>query len=86
MSNYKAAPEDDLSTHVQNLMPVVRHEFTEANDLRLFSFEEDFTPHLDCPGDCGAYCEPADLGEAVDWALGHKCGSDETAVMAERKD
>jgi hypothetical protein len=86
MSNYKQAPEGDLSTHVQDLTPVVRQKFSDANGLHLFSFEEDFTPHLDCPDDCGAYCEPADLGEAVDWALGHKCGSDEAPAMAGGKD
>ena len=57
---------------VEDLTPVPRHEFTEANDLHLIPFDEDATARLDCP-DCEAICNPGNLGEAVDWALGHKC-------------
>jgi hypothetical protein len=71
MSNYKRAPEGDLSTHVEDTPPP-RHEFTEANELHLFTFDEDLTAQMDCPG-CGAFCVPAHLGEALDWALGHEC-------------
>lgn len=82
MSNYKRAPEGDLSTHVEDMAPAPRHEFTEANNLHWFAFDGDWTARLDCPGECGAYCEPGDLGEAVDWALGHKCSDAGEAAPA----
>lgn len=75
MTSYKPAPEDDLSTHVGDETPIPRHEFTEANKLHWFAFDGDWTARLDCAYECGAYCEPGDLGEAVDWALGHKCAA-----------
>jgi hypothetical protein len=73
MANYKPDPEFGPGSHVEDLTPIPRHEFTEANGLHLFPFDEDALPRLDCPDDCGAFCEPASVGEAVDWALGHKC-------------
>jgi hypothetical protein len=80
MPNFK--PEDRPGWYQEDLTPVPRHEFTEANQLHLFPFDEDDTPRLDCPDDCGAFCEPANLGEAVDWALGHKCEDQDAAPAA----
>lgn len=73
MPNYK--PEDRPGWYLEDLMPIPRHEFTEANKLHAFPFDEDDMPRLYCADDCGAFCEPANLGEAVDWALGHKCAA-----------
>ena len=75
MTVYKPdpAPEAGPGWYVSDETPIPRHEFTEANELHLFTFDEDDTPRLDCPDDCGMFCNPADLGEAIDWALGHKC-------------
>ena len=75
MTSYKPDPDTGpgSGSHVEDLTPVPRHEFTEANDLHSFPFDEDMTVWLDCPDECGSSCEPANVGEAVDWALGHKC-------------
>ena len=75
MTNYKPDPDFD-GCHVSDETPIPRHEFTAANQLHLFVFDEDWGKRLDCPDDCGAFCEAANLGEAVDWALGHKCEAD----------
>lgn len=72
MTNYKPDP-DFQGASVEDLTPIPRHEFTEANSLHSFALDEDTTVLLYCPDDCGASCIPANLGEAVDWALGHKC-------------
>ena len=71
MPNYK--PEGRPGWFESDPAPIPRHEFTAANELHLFPFDEDDLPRLDCPNDCGSFCEPANLGEMVDWALGHKC-------------
>lgn len=76
MTNFKPDPAGHPGWYISDETPVPRHEFTEANKLDLFTFDEDFPPRLDCPDDCGASCEPASLGELVDWALGHKCGGE----------
>jgi hypothetical protein len=76
MTNFKhdPAPEAGPGWYVSDETPVPRHEFTGANSLHLFTFDEDaMSSRLDCPDDCGRFCEPANLGEALDWALGHKC-------------
>jgi len=74
MTNYKPDPEGQPGWYVSDETPLPRHEFTEANKLHAFPFDEDAMARLDCPDDyCDAYCEPGNLGEAVDWALGHKC-------------
>jgi len=73
MTNFKPDPEGGPGWYVSDETPIPRHEFTEANSLHMFPFDEIDTPRLDCPDDCGAFCNPGDLGEAVDWALGHKC-------------
>ena len=78
MTNYKPDPGFSPGGSVEDLAPVPRHEFTTANDLHMFPFDEDALPQLDCPDDCGASCDPANLGEAVDWALGHKCHDERT--------
>jgi hypothetical protein len=70
MPNYK--PEGRPGWYQEDPAPIPRHEFTEANQLHSFPFDEDDLPRLYCP-DCGAFCEPGNLGEAVDWALRHKC-------------
>ncbi len=49
-------------------------ETSSTNNLYLFAFGEDESNRLDCP-DCAAFCAPVNLGEAVDWALGHKCAN-----------
>jgi hypothetical protein len=71
MTNYR--PEGKPGWFESDPAPIPRHEFTVANELHLFPFDEDDARRLDCPEDCGSFCEPANLGEAVDWALGHKC-------------
>lgn len=73
MTHYKRAPEDDLSTHVSDPTPVPRQEFAETNHLYAFTFDEDFRADLYCPDDCGAFCTAENLGEMVDWAVGHQC-------------
>ena len=67
------APEAGPGWYVSDETPIPRHEFTEANGLHSFTFDEDFPPRLDCPDGCDQFCDAASLGEAVDWALGHKC-------------
>lgn len=79
MSNCKPDLDFGPGSYIEDLTPLPRHEFTGANQLHLFPFDEDDTPRLDCPDDCGAFCNPGDLGEALDWALGHKCGPDQDA-------
>lgn len=78
MTAYKPDP-DFAGAHVSDETPVPRHEFTEANSLDSFTFDEDALPQMPCPDDCGMFCEPASLGEAVDWALGHKCEPERSA-------
>jgi hypothetical protein len=72
MTSYIPDPEFD-GCHISDETPIPRHEFTAANQLEAFAFGENDNAGLRCPDDCGAFCEPANLGEAVDWALGHKC-------------
>jgi hypothetical protein len=74
MPSYK--PEDKPGWFREDLTPLPRHEFTEANELHLFPFDDAATARLDCQ-DCDAFCNPENLGEAVDWALGHKCDTRE---------
>jgi hypothetical protein len=71
MTNYR--PEGKPGWFESDPDPIPRHEFTVANDLHSFPFDEDNLPRLGCPDECGRFCEPANLGEMVDWALGHKC-------------
>lgn len=77
MTNYKRdpAPEAGPGWYVSDETPVPRHASTDSL-LYGYAFDEDFPPRLDCPGDCGKFCEPANLGEAVDWALCHRCFDD----------
>ena len=84
MANYKPDPDPKAGPgwFVSDETQVPRHEFTAANELHLFTFDEDALSRLDCPNECGTYCEPANLGEAVDWALGHKC---EPATAGEKE-
>jgi hypothetical protein len=74
MTSYIRDPHPDAGPgwYVSDETPIPRHEFTEANGLHAFAFDEDDTVTLHCP-DCCLPCEPADLGELVDWALSHKC-------------
>ena len=81
MTNYKLdpAPEAGPGWYVSDETPIPRHSNTHPL-LYGFMFDEDFPPRLDCPDDeCDRFCEPANVGEAVDWALGHKCIPDEDA-------
>ena len=48
---------------------VPRQGFSVANELYLFPLD---MCEITCP-DCGRTSYPDDLGQAVDWALGHKC-------------
>lgn len=48
---------------------IPRHEFSVANELYLFPLD---MCQITCP-DCERTAYPDDLGEALDWALGHKC-------------
>jgi hypothetical protein len=48
---------------------IPRHEFTAAHELHLFPLD---MCEIACP-DCEQTSYPDDLGEAVDWALGHQC-------------
>jgi hypothetical protein len=74
MTNFVPDPDPRWQgCQVGDETPIPRHEFTEANGLHSFLFDEDFPPTLDCPDDCGSSCQPSNLGELVDWALGHKC-------------
>ena len=52
---------------VERVIP--RHPFTTEQELHLFEFTD--LDDLECP-DCGEHSSPANLGNAVDWALGHK--------------
>lgn len=72
MTSYKPDP-DFKGAFVSDETPIERNAFTAANRLHLFTFDPDELSQLVCPDDCGSFCEPADLGEALDWALGHKC-------------
>ena len=48
---------------------IPRHKFTVANHLHRFPLD---MAEITCP-DCSATSYPDDLGEALDWALGHQC-------------
>jgi hypothetical protein len=48
---------------------IPRHEFTAEHELHLFPID---MAEIACP-DCEATYYPSDLGEALDWALGHAC-------------
>ena len=48
---------------------IPRHEFTAEHELHLFPLD---MAEITCP-DCEATMYPDDLGEALDWALGHAC-------------
>jgi hypothetical protein len=52
-----------------------QQEFSKARELYLFEATD--LDDYECP-DCGAHFHPVNLGQAVDWALGHECleGSD----------
>lgn len=79
MPAYIPDPYWGPGSYMEDPSPVHRHEFSDANSLYAFEFDEDaMTARLNCPGDCGAFCEPASLGGALDWALGHKCDPDAT--------
>lgn len=67
--------------YVSDETPIQRHPGTDGL-LYGYTFDEDFPPRLDCPEDCGTFCEPASVGEAVDWALGHKCIAGQDAEPA----
>jgi hypothetical protein len=48
---------------------IPRQEFTAQHELNLFPLD---MCEITCP-DCERTAYPSDLGEAVDWALGHQC-------------
>lgn len=48
---------------------IPKHWFSLANDLQLFPLD---MCEIRCP-DCDRTAYPDDLGEALDWALGHAC-------------
>lgn len=48
---------------------IPRHEFTAEHELNLFPLD---MAEIRCP-DCDQTAYPDNLGEAVDWALGHEC-------------
>jgi hypothetical protein len=74
MTSYIRDPRPDAGPgwYVSDETPIPRHPSTDSL-LYSFMFDGDNLPRLDCPDDCGTFCEPASVGEAVDWALGHKC-------------
>ena len=57
----RTEPDDDAKP--------LRHEFTAEHELHLFPLD---MAEITCP-DCEATMYPSDLGEALDWALGHDC-------------
>ncbi len=50
---------------------ISRHKFTAANHLHRFPLD---MAEITCP-DCSQTSYPDDLGEALDWALGHQCAA-----------
>ena len=54
---------------------IPRHKFTTAYHLHRFPLD---MAEITCP-DCSATSYPDDLGEALDWALGHQCAFPEDA-------
>ena len=63
--------------------PIPRQDFTVEHELQLFPLD---MCEITCP-DCSRAYYPDSLGEALDWALGHKCDPewDTPSAPPERK-
>lgn len=69
--------DDDISRQPGDLADdetIPRHKFTAAYHLHRFPLD---MAMITCP-DCDGALYPSDLGEALDWALGHQCAGEDT--------
>lgn len=76
MSGMPKSYDADISRQPGDLTDdenIPRHPFTAAHHLHRFPLDVRLLmAMITCP-DCDGTLYPSDLGEALDWALGHNC-------------